>query len=307
MQMRDLDLTSLRYFVAVCETGGITRAAERENLVPSAISKRLAQLEEALGVQLLQRQRRGITPTPAGELLLEQSHAILANVQRVAQDVASLGSGVRGQVGLLATVSVIAENLPEDVAAFMQVPEHLNIHVQIEERLSRDILRSVREGSSPLGVLWDAGNLEGLGCLPYRADHLGVVVPSGHVLARRKNCSFAETLKFEHVGLQPAAAANALLLRAAALAGKQLNYRAQVSNFDAALRVVAAGLGVSVMPMEIALRTASISGLEVVPLKDNWARRRFSICYRDRTSMSKASSLLLDFLVAAARRESRRA
>src|SRR5262245_49109611 len=114
--MKHLDLTSLRYFIAVCEAGNITRAAEGEHVVASAISKRLTQLEEELGVPLLQRQRRGVTPTPAGEVLLEHARALLSTASRVAQDIASFGSGVRGQVRLLATVSSIAEKLPDDVA-----------------------------------------------------------------------------------------------------------------------------------------------------------------------------------------------
>lgn len=125
--VKDLDLTSLRYFVAVCDTGNITRAAEQENLVASAISKRLAQLEEDLGVPLLERRRRGVAPTAAGEALLEHSRAILANATRIVQDVASFGGVQLGQVRLLATVSSIAEQLPDDVAAFMQMPEHRRI------------------------------------------------------------------------------------------------------------------------------------------------------------------------------------
>ena len=69
--MRDLDLTTLRLFVTVCETGNIARAGERANIVGSAISKRLAQLEEALGTPLLARKRHGVVPTEAGQALLE--------------------------------------------------------------------------------------------------------------------------------------------------------------------------------------------------------------------------------------------
>ncbi len=299
--MKDLDLTSLRHFVAVCESGNITRAAEQEHLVPSAISKRLAQLEEDLGVPLLQRQRRGVAPTAAGELLLEQARTLLATAQRTAQDVSSFGSGVRGQVRVLATVSSISERLPDDLAAFLQLPAHRQIRVDIEESLSRDVVRRVREGSAALGVLWDASNLEGLASAPYRSDHLAVVVPPGHRLAARKRCAFADTLDDEHVGLQASTAVNVMMSRAAALAGRALNYRTQVSNFEASMRVVKAGLGISIIPREIAGFFAPLLGLHVIPLTDAWARRRFAICYRDRDGMSKAAGMLLDYLVAAAR------
>lgn len=301
--MKDLDLTSLRYFVAVCETGNITRAAEREHLVASAISKRLGQLEGDLGVPLLQRQRRGVAPTPAGEALLEHSRAILASAARIAQDVASFGAGVRGQVRLLATVSSIAETLPDDVAAFMQKPEHRMIHVDIEESLSRDIVRRIKEGGATLGVLWDATNLEGLKHAPYRTDHLAMVVDATHPLARRKRCFLKDALDYEHVGVQASSAVSVMLARAAALEGRTINYRTLVSNFESAMRVVRAGLGITVIPREIAASSAELMGLKVLPLQDSWAKRRFTICYRDRESMSKAALMLLDDLVAAARRD----
>ena len=106
--MHDLDLTSLRLFVAVCETRNIARAAERQVIVGSAISKRLSALEATVGTPLLQRRRRGVDPTPAGEGLLEQSLALLAGQERNARDMAAFPTGVRGQVRTLATPSAIA-------------------------------------------------------------------------------------------------------------------------------------------------------------------------------------------------------
>lgn len=300
-RMKDLDLTSLRHFIAVCDTGNITRAAEREHLVASAISKRLAQLEVDLGVPLLQRQRRGVVPTPAGEALLEHARALLSTASRIAQDVASFGSGIRGQVRLLATVSSIAEQLPDDVAGFMRMEEHRQIQVDIEEKLSRDIVKLVKERGASLGVLWDASNLDGLKAAPYRTDHLAAVVNLDHPLARRRRCTFADTLEFDQVGLQASSAVNAMLSRAAALAGKQLRYRTQVSTFEAAMRVVRARLGMSIIPKEIASSYAQVLGLKVIPLQDPWAKRRFVICYRDRSTMSKAASMVLEYLVEAAR------
>lgn len=103
--MRDLDLTTLRLFVAVCETRNMARAGEQENIVASAISKRLAQLEDTVGTVLLERGRRGVIPTPAGDIVLAHARAMLAAADRVARDMADYGSGIRGQVRLLATVS----------------------------------------------------------------------------------------------------------------------------------------------------------------------------------------------------------
>jgi DNA-binding transcriptional LysR family regulator len=294
--MRDLDLTSLRLFVAVCETRNIARAGEQQHIVASAISKRLAQLEGVVGARLLERRRRGVMPTAAGEILLEHARAMLASADRVARDMAAYGRGVKGQVRVLASVSSIAEFLPDDIADFLQAPDHADIRVDIEESLSRDLVRAVREGSAPLGVCWDAADLEGLQTRPYRRDRLAMVAHPSHPIARRRRCTFEQTLDFEHVGLPASTAVHTMLARAAAIIGRPLSYRAVVSTFDAALRCVRANLGIAVVPSEVAKPFAASFGLRVVPLADAWAERSFAICFRSEHNLSPAARLLVAHL-----------
>jgi DNA-binding transcriptional LysR family regulator len=294
--MRDLDLTSLRLFVAVCETRNIARAGEQHHIVASAISKRLAQLEGVVGATLFERRRRGVTPTAAGEILLEHARAMLASADRVARDMADYGRGVKGQVRVLASVSSIAEFLPDDIADFLQAAAHRDIRVDIEEAVSRDLVRALREGSAPVGVCWDAADLEGLQAWPYRRDRLAMVAHPSHPIARRRRCSFEETLEFDHVGLPPSTAVHTMLARAAAIIGRPLSYRAVVSTFDAALRCVRAGLGIAVVPREVVDPMVQSFGLRVVPLSDTWAERRFAICFRSEANLSPAAQLLVAHL-----------
>jgi DNA-binding transcriptional LysR family regulator len=299
--MRDLDLTTLRLFVAVCETENMARAGEQEHIVASAISKRLAQLEETVGATLLERRRRGVTPTPAGEIVLTHARAMLAAADRVARDMADYGSGIRGQVRLLATVSSMAESLPDDIAAFLQMPGNKDIGITIEESLSIDVVRSLREGSAPLAICWDAADLESFQTRPYRADRLAVIVAISHPLAQATGCDFAQTLDYNHIGMPAQTAVQTMLTRHAAILGRRINYRAVVSTFDAALRCVRADLGLAIIPSEIAAPVAQALGIRAVPLRDNWAQRRFAICSRDFNALSPAGKLLVDFLQARAR------
>lgn len=294
--MRDLDLTTLRLFVAVCETRNMARAGEQENIVASAISKRLAQLEDTVGAVLLERGRRGVIPTPAGEIVLAHARAMLAAADRVARDMAEYGSGIRGQVRLLATVSSMAESLPDDIASFLSRPEHRDIRVTMEESLSTDLVRALREGSAPLGICWDAADLEGFETRPYRSDHLAVAVQEAHPLAAREHCRFEDTLDFDHVGLPAQTAVHTMLARHAAILGQTAKYRAVVSTFDASLRCVRAGLGLAIVPAEIAAPFVPTFGLRVVPLSDEWARRRFAVCFRNLESLSPAARLLVEHL-----------
>jgi len=299
--MHDLDLTSLRLFVAVCETRNIARAAERQAIVGSAISKRLSTLEATVGTPLLQRRRRGVEPTPAGEALLEHARALLAGQERIARDMAAFAAGVRGQVRILATASAIAESLADDVAAFLKQPEHRDIRIDIEERVSTGVLSGLREGVAALGICWDVADFAGLQTRPWRGDQLSVVVPRSHPLATQASLWLAQTLDEDHVSLPPSSAVQLMLQRAAALAGKPLNYRVVVATFDAALRVVRAGLAISVLPAELARPYADAFGLSVVPLADDWARRRFAIATRGDDTLTPAARLLVEHLGAAGR------
>ena len=295
--MRNFDLFTLRLFVAVCDSRSIARVAEQHHMVASAVSKRLTQLEEGTRLKLLERSRRGIQLTPAGETLLEHARAMLGSADRAARDMAEFGSGIQGKVRVLATVSVVAEYLPDDVAAFMQRPEYANIQVDMEEALSSDIARQLHAGSASLGICWDAAKLDGLMQRPYRADNLAIVAHPSHPLSKLKQCSFRQTLDYDHVGLPSSTAGHALLARAAALEGRQMQYRAVLSTFDAAMRVVRANLGISVIPIEIAEPYANALKVRIIPLSDKWALRRFSICYLNESALSSAARSLADFLV----------
>jgi DNA-binding transcriptional LysR family regulator len=294
--MRDLDLTTLRLFVAVCDAGNIARAGETSSIVGSAISKRLALLETAVGTPLLVRKRHGVTPTPAGQSLLEHARGMLAGAGRIERDMQAFASGLRGQVRILASASALAESLADDVAAFLKQPAHANIRVDMEERISPEVVRGVRDGTASLGICWDAAELGSLQHRPYRSDHLCVAVPPGHPLAARKRLRFEQTLDYEHVSMPVSSAVQVMLQRAAARLGRAVNCRVIVSNFEAALRVVRAGLAISVVPREVAELHAAAWKLKLVPIDETWAQRRFILCFRDAGTLAPAAQLLLDHL-----------
>jgi DNA-binding transcriptional LysR family regulator len=293
--MRNLDPKSLRLLVAVCDLKSIRKAAEQENIEPSAISKRIAQLESAVGTQLLVRGRRATQPTAAGLTLLEHARTMLFVMQRIESDMTAFSGEMKGHVRLVASISTIAGPLLEDIASFMRQPTNRHIKVDIEERLSRDLVRVVKDGGASLGACWDTADFESLEHLPYGGDELAVAVPLSHPLARRASVAFAQTLDFEHVGLPPTTAVNAMLQRVAVRSGRLVQYRVIVSSFDAAYRAVAAGLGISVLPRQLAPYYAS-AGLLSIPLSDAWAKRRFAICFRDLKSMPAPARRLVEHL-----------
>lgn len=294
--MRDIDLKTLRLFVTVCDHRNIARAAEEAHIEPSAISKRIAQLEVDLCVPVLSRSRRGVEPTPVGIALLEHARSVLFTMDRIAADVAAFGGGLKGRVSICASASAIAEALLDDIASFMREPANQNIKVDVEERLSLDLVRQLREGTAAVGVCWDNVDVQGLQTRPYRRDQLALAVHPDHPLAGLPAVSFDQTLDHEHVGLPPATAVHTMLQRAAAGAGRTISYRVIVSSFDAAFRVVAAGLGISVVPVEVSSTYSPLLGVRIIPLTDAWAQRRFIVCFKSFDSLQPAAQRMVEHL-----------
>jgi DNA-binding transcriptional LysR family regulator len=291
---KTLDPVTLRLFVAVCEGGSFARAAERGAMVASALSKRISALEAELGVALLVRQRRGVVPTAAGEALLRQSRQVLASLDRIRAEMGQFDAGVHGSVRVLASTSVLAEHLPDDIADFLaRTP---GVRVTLDERVSPDIVGSVREGAADLGVLWDRGDLSGLHAIPYRMDHLCVAMAPTHRLARRPSLRFEDTLGEVSVGVATGGLMDSMLRRQAALVGRLPDDRIQVSSMEAACRIVAAGLGLAILPREAASPHAGAGRLSLVPLADAWAVRQFVIASRPQPLMSPSARLLAEHL-----------
>lgn len=295
---RPLDPVSLQLFVAACEEGSVARAAAREAMVASALSKRLGALEAELGTALLVRHARGVAPTAAGEALLARAREVLAAMQRARAELGEFADGVQGSVRVLASPSVLAEKLPDDIGHF--VARHPRLRVSLDERVSADIVRALLDGAADLGVLWDQLDMADLVVRPYRRDRLCVVMVPGHPLARRPSLRLADILAEPSVGVAPGGLMDRLLRREAARAGAELAHRIQVSSMDAACRIVAAGLGLAVLPREVAVPHAGAGRLALVPLAEPWAERQFVVLTRAWARTSAAARLLAQELESAA-------
>ena len=164
---------------------------------------------------------------------------------------AAFGSGIKGQVRLLATASAIAESCSTTSPRSCASPTNRDIRVDIEERSARDLVRGCARAARRSASAGTRPTSRACSTRPYRSDRLALAVHPAHPLASRKSLRFEQTLDYEHVGLPPSTAVHTMLQRAAASTGRPISYRVIVSNFDAALRVVAANLGISVVPREV--------------------------------------------------------
>jgi DNA-binding transcriptional LysR family regulator len=294
---RRLDLTSLQMFVAVCELGSIGKAAEREFIAPSALSKRLSDLEATLGSALLHRHSRGVHLTPAGQNLLHHARRVLFSLERLQTELGEYSDGARGQVRVHASISATVQFLPEDLGAFIHA--HEGIKIDLEEHLSSEVIRAVQEGAADLGICNTADGVGELQTLPYRQDQLVLIVPSGHVLTSQSMLPFEETLAFDHVGLHSNSSIYVVMRQAASALGQTIKLRIQVTGLDAMCRMIHNGLGIGVMPRQAFELVRGVSALACVPLTDAWATRRIDLVARDFSTLPRTARLLVDHLTAA--------
>jgi DNA-binding transcriptional LysR family regulator len=293
---RRLDLTSLQLFVAVCELGSIGKAAEREFIAPSALSKRLSDLETTLGSALLHRHSRGVDLTPAGQSLLHHARSVLFSLERMHSELGEYAHGQRGQVRIHASISATVQFLPEDLGAFVRT--HQGIKIDLEEHLSTEVLRAVQEGVADVGICNTADGVGELQTRPYRQDQLVLVVPKAHPLAHQTNIAFEDTLAFDHVGLHSNSSIYVTMRQAAAALGQTIKLRIQVTGLDAMGRMIHNGLGIGVMPLRAFTLTHSAGELTAVALTDAWATRHIELVARDFSTLPRTARLLVDHLTA---------
>ena len=295
---RRMDLTSLQLFVAVCELGSIGKAAEREFIAASAVSKRLSDLEAALDTPLLYRHTRGVDLTPAGQSLLHHARSVLFSLEKMQGELSEYAAGVRGHVRVHASISAIVQFLPEDLGTFIR--QHPEVKIDLEEHLSTEVVRAVQEGAADLGICNTADGIGKLQTLPYRQDRLVMIVPRGHVLGTQDSIAFADSLDFDHVGLHSNSSIYLAMRDAAAQAGRTIKLRIHVTGLDAMCRMIHNGLGVGVMPQRAFELMHGVGELESVALTDAWASRQIALVARDFSSLPVTARLLVDHLTARA-------
>ena len=295
---RRIDLTSLQLFVAVCELGSIGRAAEREFIAASAVSKRLSDLEATLATPLLYRHTRGVDLTPAGESLLHHARSVLYSLEKMQGELSEYADGVRGHVRVHANISAIVQFLPEDLGAFRR--GHEAIKIDLEEHLSSEVLRAVQEGAADLGICHVADGGNELQSLPYRHDHLVLIVPAGHALSEKGEIDFVESLEYDHVGLHTNSSIYVATRQAALESGRTIKLRIHVTGLDAMCRMIENGLGIGVMPNRAfeLMRGGVGRRLTSVALADAWAQREIRLVARDFSTLPVAARTLVSHLQA---------
>src|SRR5471030_2284226 len=278
------DLTDLRLFLHIADSGSITAGARLAHLALPSASERIRGMEAMLDVPLLQRGRRGVQTTDAGRALLHHARLITRQVDAMQADLAEFAGGLKGRLRLLCNTSAMTEFLPDALAGF--VAAHPQLTIDLEERLSREIVQAVVDELADIGIVRD--------------DPLVLAMAPDHPLARqlkgRRSIVFADALAHDFIGLAGDSALQQHLAEQAARLGLHLHCRIRLRSFEAVARLAASGAGLAILPEAAAVRSREAAPLRLVRLSDPWAARKLLICVRDYASLPAYARELVDTL-----------
>jgi DNA-binding transcriptional LysR family regulator len=289
------DLVDLRLMVRIAEANSLTRGAEASFLSLPAASTRIKNLEESIGTKLLYRTSQGVTLTPPGQAFVQHARTVLGQLEHLAGDMQEYAKGVKGRLRLAGSTTAMSEFLPSVLRAYLRT--HPDVNVELRERLSVDIVRAVSEGQTDIGIVSGPVRTEALHAIPYRSDHLVLVVAEGHPLAAEPAVAFVRTLQYEHVGLHEASAIHAFLRQVSAAAQQPLRLRIEVGNFETACRLIEADIGVGIVPQSSARRHAERMAIRIVPLADEWSLRQQFVVVKQLEALPGFARELVDLLV----------
>ncbi|HUH75965.1 MAG TPA: LysR family transcriptional regulator [Devosia sp.] len=292
--MTPFDSVTARLILLLAETGSIGRAAEREGIASSAVSRRVSDLEGRLGVVLFDRSAQGVRLTPAGDAYAEGCRAVLRAIADLDAVMADYGSGQLGSLRIACTSSVLTGRLPELLARYAQ--RNQGISLKIMEMGAAKALLALDEGRADVAIVSDNYDFTRFEIKPFEDDRVWVLAPPEHPLASkiepRKDIAFETLLEYPIVGIHHTGALDRLIAEAAEAAGKPLVENVRVETFPALVRMIEAGFGIGFL-RSTSLHLLAGTDLACAPLAEDWALRQLLLARR---KSSPLSSVVRNFI-----------
>ncbi|HEV7346417.1 MAG TPA: LysR family transcriptional regulator [Devosia sp.] len=287
--MAPFDSVTARLILLLADTGSIGRAAEREGIASSAVSRRVSDLESRLGVVLFDRSAQGVKLTTAGEAYAQGCRTVLRAIADLDAVMGDFGSGMRGSLRLACTSSALTGRLPELLARY--AAKHVGIALDIQEMGAAKALLALDEGRADIAIVSDHYDFTRFEIKVFEDDRVWVLAPPDHALADRiqprSEIGFETVLDHPIVGIHHAGSLDRLLGEAARKAGKPLVENLRVESFPALVRMVEAGFGIGFL-RATSLHLLAGTDLVCAPLAEPWALRQLLVARRKTSPLSAA-------------------
>jgi len=288
------ELSDLRLFLEIAQARSLTAGAAAVFITPSAASYRLKNLEQALGTALFERTPRGMDLTPAGDAVLLHVRELFEGIARMQGDVSRFISGVKGHVRLIANSSALNGFATPTLARFLVA--YPGIDAEIEERQSEAIPAAVLAREADVGIFAGPSAVQGLTTHPYAVDRLVIVTPRDHVLTAQTSLRLGAALDFDFVCMARSSSNYLFLRDSAQRLGKTVRARLHAHSFDAVLGLVAAGVGIALVPSSV-LGGHLTQQIAILRLDEPWALRELNLVVRQDARFPDFITEFVNFLL----------
>ena len=244
----EIELRHLRYFLAVAETLHFGRAAKKLGMAQPPLSQQIRRLEEMLGAPLFERTTRGVTLTPAGSVLRERARSSMARLADDLEQTRRVARGEEGQLTVGFSGSVMFTELPMAIQAYRRA--YPRVEVRLSEMWTSQQLVALSDGSIDVGFLRDGERRPELEMTPLLREPFHVALPTGHRLQRQRRVDAAslEGEPFVLFARRMGELAFDRTMRCCLDAGFQPTIVQEAPQFPTLVRLVSAGLGISLVP-----------------------------------------------------------
>jgi DNA-binding transcriptional LysR family regulator len=283
-------LKEIDVFVKIIELGSFRAAADELNLTQSAMTQRLKRLEDALGVRLIERTTRSVSPTAVGRDFLPAAKRMILQFEQSMADLKDLIQAKTGQATVASLMSVATYILPAALSAFNKA--HPNVSVRILDDVEREIAAYVRRGEAEFGIDMQTTAPEpGLRTTPLLEDRYVVACRAEHPLASRRSVSWAALTNVPLVTLGARSGTNQLLVSQLADAPRSSKWRFEVQHLPTLIGMVEEGVGVGIVP-EMVMRARAADDLVQRRLVKPDLKRMIVLVERQGSELSPAAERL---------------
>lgn len=282
-------IQQLRVFVAVAHSRSLAEASERVHLSQPAISIALRKLEESVGGALFARTTRQLALTPEGEAFLPVAVRLLNDWNEAFEDLNDQFSKQRGKVTVAALPTLAAGLFPRVVKVFHEAYPRINL--SLHDVLADQINQMVREGRADFGLSVPPSDADDLTFEPVLEDSYVAVCPIGHPLLSQSSVAWSQLAAYPFIGINRLSSSRQDIDRIMESVGGRLDILCDARQIATVGRMVAAGLGISVLP-SLSFRQISTDGIEHRPLIEPTIRRELGIVLSRHHPPSAAATAL---------------
>lgn len=248
-----------------------------------------------MGTPLFERTSRGMELTPAGDAVLTHVRELFEGIERMQGDVSRFISGIKGHVRLVANSSSLNGFVTQTLGRFLVA--YPGIDADVDERQSETIPSAVLAREADIGIFAGGTDVEGLTVHPYAVDRLVIVTPRDHVLAAQHSIRLGAALDFDFVSMNRTSSNYLFLRDTAAKYGKNVRTRLHAHGFEAVLSLVAAGVGVAMVPSGVLANRQQSAQLAVIELDEPWALRELNLVVRKDARFPNFITACMNFLL----------